>query len=67
MIIVIKIMLYSSYQMEKCMTDKIKPVREVKSRKKAKQASSDANIKPDARSKIEEILAQREFDKMYEL
>ncbi len=54
-------------QMESYMTSKTKATREVKTGKKTKQANTDTAAKQDPRIKIEDILAQREFDKMFEL
>ncbi|CAQ79216.1 hypothetical protein VSAL_I1531 [Aliivibrio salmonicida LFI1238] len=53
--------------MESYMTSKTKATREVKTGKKTKQANTDTAAKQDPRIKIEDILAQREFDKMFEL
>ncbi|MGR6861478.1 hypothetical protein ACU5EH_14885 [Aliivibrio salmonicida] len=53
------------------MTSKAKQVKETgtekKKKKKKKKVSVETVAKQDPRIKIEDILAQREFDKMFEL
>ena len=53
--------------MEMFMTSKAKQAKETGTEKKKKKVSVETVAKQDPRIKIEDILAQREFDKMFEL
>ena len=53
--------------MERYMTNKAKPTKVAGTEKKKKKVSVETVAKQDPRIKIEDILAQREFDKMFEL